>query len=595
MIRSRFLWKLYAGYAVLILVSAALVGVLTARQIERDTLDEIRDSLRARAAMLKQAAWPASRGESAETLQSRVRALGEEIHTRLTVIRSDGTVLADSEKDPARMDDHSNRPEILAARSHGFGTAIRFSNTLETRMMYVALPVRSGNHLVGFVRASLPLSVIDERLDHLRSIVVFGAAVAALVALVLGFFMARGFAAPLASMTAVAESMSRGDYNQRLPVGRSDEVGRLAEAFNRMARSLRERMERITTDHNKLLTILAGMVEGVIAVDREERIMHLNAVAADILGTSEDDAIDKKIWEVIRVPEVCDLIATVLRRGTQAGREVHLVGTERNLHLQLQAAPLRDGEGRPVGAVVVLHDVTELHRLETVRRDFVSNASHELKTPITAIRGLIETLINDRRMDPETHDRFLERIADQANRLDTLVNDLLALSRLESAELVLEHTPTDLGKIVHEVVDTIRPSADRKGLALTATLPTGGAKISGDREALRQMAANLLDNALKYTPCGGRIAVRLRVEQEQAVLEVADTGIGIEPQHLDRIFERFYRVDKGRSRELGGTGLGLSIVKHVVLAHGGEVTVTSTPGSGSTFVVRLPLASDEPA
>ncbi len=591
MFRSRFLWKLYAGYVLLILVFTAIVGFLIARQIEQDTLNEIQESLRTRAVLLRDAVIPSLSGHPDNALQKRVHKLGAEILTRLTVMDPNGKVLADSEEDPSRMDDHSNRPEILAAGSHGVGTAVRFSNTVRTRMMYVALPVHSQDRLMGFVRASLPLSAIDERLADLRATVALGAGVAAGVALLLGFFMARSFAAPLSSMTRVAESMSSGDYGAQLPVTRRDEVGDLALALNRMARSCKERMETITTDHNKLLAILAGMVEGVVAVDHEERVVHLNAVAAAILRGAPNASIGKKIWEVSRVPEVCEALSATLKDVKQTRRELRLVSPPRDQVVEMHASPLHNGDGKLVGAVLVLHDVTELKRLETVRRDFVGNVSHELKTPITAIRVLVETLLDDVDLDLVTRQRFLTKILDQTMRLSTLVTDLLNLSRLESKDTALEWGDVDLRDTAETASQALLPAAEVRGVEVEVLKPDSALEVRGDAEALRQVATNLLDNALKYTPRGGKVWLRLRADGPSAIIEVEDTGIGIEQRHQARIFERFYRVDKARSRELGGTGLGLSIVKHVVLAHGGEVSVVSKHGKGSTFRVRLPLSS----
>ena len=469
---SRYLWKLYASYVVLIVVSTGIVGGLIARQIKKDTLDETRGSLRARATLLRDVVLPELSGGHGPDLQERVRALGSGIATRLTVIRLDGQVLADSEEDPTRMDNHSRRPEILAARTSGQGTVIRFSDTLSSSMMYLALPVRHGGKTLGFVRASVFLSTIDDRMTHLRSTVFLGAGIAAFVALVLGFLMARAFATPLASMTAVAASMSKGDYGQRLPDGRKDEIGQLARALNQMAQ--------------------------------------------------------------------------------------------------------------------------ELARLETMRRDFVGNVSHELKTPITAIRGLTETLLDDEGMDSETRIRFLSRIAAQSLRLSSLVSDLLTISRLEAPNTVFRSVRTDLNEVVRAATRSLLPERGQD-IQIHIELGDEPLEVLGDAEALRQVATNLLDNAIKCTPAGGEVWLRLQARAGHAVLEVEDSGIGIEAEHLSRIFERFYRVDTARSRELGGTGLGLSIVKHIALSHGGEVCVESTPGQGSLFRVRIPLAADAPS
>ena len=479
MFRSRFLWKLYASYAGLILLTTAVVGGLIARQIEQDSLAEIQRSLQARAVLLKSPVIEVFESTEAARLvesglQERLRVLSQELDTRFTVIRLDGIVVADSEEHPAKMDNHGNRPEVLAAASGEYGASTRFSRTVGLRMMYLALPVRSNGQLVGYVRTSLPLSVIDERISQLRAIIAVAAGSAALAALLLGLVFARRFSAPLTSMTSVAQAMAHGDYDQRLSITRSDEIGKLAGALNQMAESARDRM-------------------------------------------------------------------------------------------------------------------SELHRLEQIRRDFVANVSHELKTPIAAVRGLVETIIDDQEITDENRERFLDKIHNQSMRLSAIVTDLLTLSRLESGNEVLETISLDLSEVVRSTVTSLGQAAEERNIRVEILLPEGPVRLLGDEDALSQVTSNLLDNALKYSPRGAEVWIRLRQENGKAVIEVQDQGVGIEPRDRDRIFERFYRVDKARSRELGGTGLGLSIVKHIVLAHGGEVDVESSPGAGSTFRVFLPV------
>lgn len=589
MLRSRFLWTLYAGYSVLILLSAVVVGSLITQRIEKDALDEIKQSLQARAVLLSTQARNYLDKAPDPIYQKHIQILGAEIGTRLTVIRADGLVIADSEKNPAEMDNHGERPEILAVRSHGSGTATRFSDTLGKRMMYLALPVHGDDRLLGYVRTSLPLSAIDERIGYFRAAEVLGVGLAVALALVIGFLLARRVVEPLTSMTRVAESMAHGDYDQRLSTAKKGEIGKLAQALNRMAESCRDRMETINTDRNKLSAILDGMVEGVVAVNENERVLHINEAAANVLGTSAAECLDKPIWEVTRVREVCDILSTTLRTGRDAQGKFRLVAQSVDQVIEILASPLHDGQGKLVGAVVVLHDVSELHNLEKVRRDFVTNASHELKTPITAIRGVVETLIDDEEVPPEMHRRFLGKIRDQSVRLSTIVTDLLTLSRLEAENGKKEKSSFDLRDPVLTSVTALAPTSEEKEIMIGTQLPDTPVEVMGDEEDLYQVVRNLLDNALKYTPKGGKVDVRLNSGSDEAVLEVQDSGIGIEPADQDRVFERFYRVDKARSRELGGTGLGLSIVKHIVLSHGGRVSVASVPGEGSTFTVCIPL------
>jgi two-component system phosphate regulon sensor histidine kinase PhoR len=594
MLQSRFFWKLYAGYVVLILLSSVIVGVMIARQTEQDSLSEIRNSLETTSILLRQLARPSlERPEGTPPddgeFQRQVHALGERIGTRLTVIRVDGLVQADSQEEPSSMDNHATRPEILEALSHGQGTATRFSETVGTRMMYLALPVESQGELLGYVRASLPLLAIDQRMARLRSIVILGTAVSAAVALLLGFVIARRFTQPLTSMAAVAEGMAEGDYSRRVDITRQDEVGQLAHVLNRMAESSMKRIETINTDRNKLLAILTGMVEGVVAVDQEERVVHMNESAGEILRTAPEESEGQPIWEVTRVQGVCQMLADTLRTKTESKETLRIAALGQDQTVEMHASPLQNSEGQAAGAVLVLHDVSELHRLERVRRDFVANVSHELKTPIAAIRGLVETLMDDQAVTSEVRDRFLAKIQNQSLRASTVVADLLTLSRLESQTGPLEAEPVDLAEVVRTQVKGLLEPAQQRGVKIELDVPKAPVTVQGDERALSQITSNLLDNALNYTPEKGTVWVRLKKADGNALLEVEDTGVGIEPRDQGRIFERFYRVDKGRSREMGGTGLGLAIVKHIALTHGGTVSLESHPGKGSTFTVTLPL------
>lgn len=572
----------------LILLTAATVGGLITRRVERDAMDEFRQSLRAQAVLLRAVAVDHMQDPADASFHAEIKELGRDVATRMTVIRADGVVLADTDEDPAQMDNHATRPEILSVRSHGVGTAVRFSDTIGTEMMYLALPVRRDGRLLGYARTALSLSAIEQRLDYLRRAELAGVGLAVTVALVLGFVLARRRIKPLVAMTRVAECMADGDYKQRVSTASKGEIGKLARALNRMSESCGVRMDIINNDRNKLAAILAGMVEGVVAVDKNERVMHINAAAARVLGASPDNSLNKPVWEVTRVGEVCEIISATLRGEAITRRDMRLLTNGDDQVIEMDASPLHDGKGALVGAVVVLHDVSELHRLETVRRDFVANASHELKTPITAIRGMVETMIDDEEMLPQRHERFLKKIRNQSLRLSSIVTDLLTLSRLESGSGVVEGVDLDLRDVVTASIEALAQTAEEKSVRVESNLPDEPMEVRGDEEELCLVVNNLLDNALKYTPAGGRVTVTVRRQGEDTVVEVKDTGIGIEPADQKRIFERFYRVDKARSRELGGTGLGLSIVKHIVLTHGGRVAVQSIPGKGSTFQVVLP-------
>lgn len=588
--QSRFFWRLYSSYVAIVVLAVATAGVLVGRRISNDSLLEVEESLRVRAVLLGEVASQSS--HNFDSLQVLVTTLGESIRTRLTVMTADGTVIADSDRDPSTMDNHAERPEVLAAAAEGSGTSTRFSRTVVQRMMYHALAWRDGGRLLGFVRSAVPLTAIEERLSDLRWVIISAGLIVTLVALVLGLLVTRRVTAPLLSMTDAAEAIAGGMYSERVETGARDEIGKLSRAFNKMASELENRIASVTEDRGRLLAVLSGMVEGVVAVDRELRILHLNASAERILDLEAASSIGKPIWEVTRFRKVNETVERALNDATEVTGEICLRQEARDRIVELHAAPLRDGSPDPRGAVLVLHEVTQLRRLETVRQDFVANVSHELKTPITAIRGLVETILDDNEMHLDIRTRFLNKVQDQSMRLSLLVTDLLTLSRLESEDGGLQRDDLSFQDLVMGSVRNLQSTADAKEVSLIAEIPHDPVQIFGDWDALELVVNNLLDNALKYTPTGGSVSVELRAENDTAIVVVKDTGIGINPEHHDRIFERFYRVDKARSRELGGTGLGLSIVKHICKAHNGTVSVESVPGAGATFTVRLPITSE---
>ncbi len=589
MLRSRILWKLFSGYVVLILLSISIVGILISKQVEEETLSEIERSLYLRATFLQNIALELLSNSSNIKIQDRIKNLGKKIDTRFTVININGRVLADSQKDPKAMDNHGNRPEILAAHSHGQGITTRFSDTIKNNMMYYALAVMKDDKLIGYVRTSLPLSVIDERLSRIHTLVLFAMSVSILVALLLGFFVARGFAKPLTAMTTIAENMSEGNYDQRISIDRKDEIGSLAKALNKMAKNSSERLETIILEKNKLVAILAGMVEGVVAVDKNENIIHLNEAAKRILGISNNVDMDRKIWETTHLQEFCQIFSLALNEETEIRKKYKTVKKSKDQIVDVHASPFRDGSGELVGVVAVLYDVSELERLETIRKDFVANVSHELKTPITAARGLLETVIDDNEMSIENHRIFITKAMNQILRLSNIVTDLLSLSRLETVKMDLIRECIDLRDVVNDSIQALHPVSEEKRISIEYEEFDMSLEVLGDREALFQSVNNLIDNAIKYNSKHGKVWLRLYNEGKNAVLEVRDSGIGIEALEKHRIFERFYRIDKARSTQVGGTGLGLSIVKHTVLAHGGQLSVESFLGTGSTFKIFIPL------
>ena len=455
---SRFFWRLYSSYVAIVVLAVATAGILVGRRVTNDSLQEVEESLRVRAVLLGELASQSH--QDADSLQLLVTSLGASIRTRLTVMTTDGTVIADSDRDPATMDNHATRPEVLAAAAEGSGTSTRFSRTVERNMMYYALAWRDAETLLGFVRSSLPLTTIQERLADLRWVIVSAGLLVTLVALLLGLVVTRRVTAPLLSMTDAAEAIAGGLYSERVEAGSRDEIGKLSSAFNKMASELERRIAAVTEDRGRLAAVLSGMVEGVVAVDREQRVLHLNASAERILDVDASSAIGKPIGEVTRFRKVNETIEKALHEVTEVTGEICLRQESRDRIVELHAAPLRNGSPDPRGAVLVLHEVTELRRLQTVRQDFVANVSHELKTPITAIRGLIETVLDDEQMPVEIRARFLNKVQDQSMRLSLLVTDLLTLSRLESEDGGLQRDELKLRDLVLGSVRNLQTTAE---------------------------------------------------------------------------------------------------------------------------------------
>ncbi|MCC7478680.1 PAS domain-containing protein [bacterium] len=396
--------------------------------------------------------------------------------------------------------------------------------------------------------------------------------------------------APLEELARGAARAVQDGETSGLPTLRRDEFGQIAEALRELGEGSQQRIAAINEERKRLLAILGGMIEGVIAIDREDRVVQMNRVAGQIFHVDAEQCIGKRIYEAVRVPDVIETFAGALQHGRETTAELRLPEKDRDVLVELYASPLNDEAGQRSGAVMVLHNVTQIRRLEGMRRDFVANVSHELKTPLTAIRGFVETMVEDQEMPAERRQHFVRRINDQTQRLSAIVSDLLTISRIESGGTEMEREALDLRDVARDCERLLSPAAEAKRICLSVDIPEQAVRVLGDREALRQALSNLVDNAVKYTPEGGQVWLRVRVEERMAVAEVQDTGIGISPQDQQRIFERFYRVDKARSRELGGTGLGLSIVKHITLALGGRVGLDSSLGKGSTFRMELPLA-----
>lgn len=422
--------------------------------------------------------------------------------------------------------------------------------------------------------------------------VLFGASLWLLLpALVFSAYRAWQRTQEMQHLTQATLAIGQGDFERRVPEQLTPGLKPLADAVNQIARASARRVSLLTADRNRLATIFAGMVEGVVDIDEDQNIIHINDAAAALLGLRSDSSIGKPVWQEIRNQKITQAIDDAARNRSVIKARIDYPRLGELLVIDIYVASLSDDQGDPIGSVLVLHDVTELKHLERIRTDFVANASHELKTPITAIRGLAETMVGDPDPDKAVLMQYMERIHAQSLRLSNLITDLMTISRLESDQGIADFTRININDLVRREVKAAASAVESKFHQLSFEPGAEVMEVYGDRQNLSQLCNNLIDNAIKYTPEGGRIQVRLRREQSEVVLEVEDNGIGISPQYQERVFERFYRVDKARSQSLGGTGLGLSIVRNIAERHRGRVGVISQLGSGSTFTFRMPLAA----
>jgi two-component system phosphate regulon sensor histidine kinase PhoR len=583
----------YLPFLLIIIASLATVAWYATSTLTRFHARQTEAGLRERAEMARELLRPLIRRGRYAELQRVSRRLGETASTRITVILPSGRVVADSDEDPAEMDDHGGRPEVaavLAGKQRGIST--RHSATLDKRMMYLALPMELGRKggVDAVVRASIPYGAVSREVADIYANIVWGGVIVAVLAAVASLWVSHRLNRPIQEMRKGAERFAEGNLGYRLKEGGSEEMATLADTMNRMAAQLGERIREITSQRNELEAVLTGMVEAVFAVDMDGRLIRFNQAAQKLLGLEGSPDLGGEIGTLCPNPDLQRFVSRALTSSEPISGEV-VFHNGRDRYLQAQGAKFRDERGVSLGALVVLHDVTRLKRLEEVRRDFVANVSHELKTPIASVKGAAETLRDGALSDPEDAGRFLDIVLRHTDRLAAIVDDLLTLSRIEREEEPeqLDLTRAPILPVLEAAVLAARQKAERKRIEVKVDCPEE-LTAHMNPHLLEHAVINLLDNAVKYSEPGSAVEIRGVDEEGEARIQVRDTGRGISEADQKRIFERFYRVDKARSRKLGGTGLGLAIVKHIASAHHGRVTVESEPGEGSLFTIHLPAA-----
>jgi two-component system, OmpR family, phosphate regulon sensor histidine kinase PhoR len=590
---NRLVWQLYPIQLLLLFASLSTVIWYGISAIHSFQLRELTAGLESRSHLVTRPVLAYIANNDLTGLEAFCRETGKKAATRLTVIAIDGKVLADSDEDPVMMENHKDRPEVVAAFDGKIIPSLRFSQTLQQNFLYVAIPLHDqDNTKIGALRAAIPVTTIKQTLTVIYKKIIGGGLIVALLAALVSWFIAHRIGQPLEQMKLGAERFSMGDFSKRIQEDGTEEVVSLARALNDMATQLDGRIQTIVHQHSQLQAVFTSMVEGVITVDIEERILDVNRSGALLLNVDPEKIRGKSILLAMRNTHLQNFVKNALASAQPMEGEfssrMGIDGKEK--HFFANGVRLQDSQGRITGALIVINDVTNLRRLESIRRDFVANVSHELKTPITSIEGFAETLLDGALEEPEDARRFVEIIGKQASRLHAIVEDLLALSRVEQEakreEIILQELP--LSEILKAAIQTCSPRAEQEEMAIRLSCPASvTARVNA--ALFEQAIVNLLDNAVKYSGHGSSIKVEAETREDEVLIRVCDNGVGIAAKDVARIFERFYRVDKARSAKLGGTGLGLSIVKHIVAAHHGHVAVESSLGKGSIFTIHLPV------
>lgn len=596
---KKIFWQLFLVNILILATALISISWYGSVSIEEFYLGEARKGLEARCNLIKHQVAALVAEQRLDELRTVVVRGGRESDTRITVIAADGIVLADSNEDPAKMNNHRGRPEIAKAFEGKVGSSLRYSKTLNDTLLYVAIPLYLGERKSGsadiVLRDSFSVASLYDAIDDAKSRVAVGSLIIVLLAVGATLFISRNISRPLEDIRAHAEQFSKGDFSKRLKnhfdsKNASLEVVSLATTLDRMAEMLDEKIDAIVTHRNQLETVFSSMVEAVIAIDSEERIISINDAAAKLFGVDKRDAQGKIVQQIVRNLELQQQISQIRKTRESVETEIVLYDEDGERFLQTNVVTLYDGNGESVGVLVVLNDVTRLRQLETVRRDFVANVSHELRTPITSIRGYVETLLDGAIENRQDAEQFLQIVLRQSTRLNAIIDDLLSLSRIEeesnSGDMVVEEAP--LCAVLDAVKQTCQLQADKKQVSIELDC-SETAMMTMNPTLLEQAVVNLVVNAIRYSEDGGKVLIRASAAPDNMIdISVLDNGIGIASEHLPRLFERFYRSDKARSRAQGGTGLGLAIVKHIAQAHKGSVNVESTLGKGTSFTLTLP-------
>jgi len=583
--KHRLFSKIILTYLAIIVCSLGVLDFYLTRFIEKREVNEIARNLEEKARLL--ALDIKSSSPIGPTRQKLLEAHGPSA-ARITWIEPHGVVIADTNANPLEMENHATRPEFMAALAGQVGRSIRFSHTLHIDFLYVAIPLQENGSILGALRLAYPLSDLQRKIQGIRKRIWLSSLLAFLLAAVIGYLLSHSLVMRIDSLTRFSESIATGDFQNRAAVRGSDELSSLAQSLNSTADQLQKLFASLDSERTQLVTVLENMSEGILVLDQNKRVTLSNRAMVGILGRSSAIPDGTPWHETFRHPELQAFFEEVFARGTPATRSFSLHSTPERF-FQATLVPVCNATGKIEMFIAVFYDTTAIERVDRIRKDFVANVSHELRTPLTSIQGYTETLIEGAVNDPQCRGDFLERIRLQAVRLGKVTADLLTLSTIESGKYAFKRSRVDVNPIVHEAINAVDRLAKAKSIVIQFDPAPSLPRIECDPDAIHQVLLNLLDNAVKFSHTQGRVEVTIQPVDGQLCISVTDHGIGIPSIDLPRLCERFYRVDKARSRELGGTGLGLAIVKHIVEAHGGKVSIESELGKGSTFSFTLPV------
>jgi two-component system phosphate regulon sensor histidine kinase PhoR len=579
--------SIFITYMIIVLISLSITGFVTIRAVEKYFIMNTEDTLITHAKVLQTFLAPEleQHKNPSPHLDKAVGELGKDLKARITIVDLKGEVLADTERIPRELKNHSNRPEIKQAYRGEIGKSIRYSSSIKTKMMYVAVPVLKGDTIIAVLRLALPLSQIGNLSKYIWGIILSSTLTGLIIAFFMSTVFSRRITKPIEEVAQAAKGIAQGNYDMKIPIRTSGEIKILAESFNHMAENLHKTISELKDGKDKTEAVLGSMAESLIAVDNQCRIIMMNSAAEKLFEIKRNKVLGRHLLEMLRNRELYDLVNDVLTANKSVSQGLKIITSEEKI-FRINIVPIN--EEKNSGAVAILRDITDLRKLEKVRTEFVANVSHELKTPLTSISGFVETLLDGAYKSQDHCRYFLGIIKQETDRMTRLINELLYFSRIEKSGTPLNRTQVDIIEVIMKALSVLQTAINEKRHKVNLELPENIKPILSNEDSLLQIMINLLDNAVKYTPDGGKINIRLEETSDRVSITVADNGVGIADDELDRIFERFYRVDRARSGEIGGTGLGLAMVKHLVKGLEGRITVDSELGKGTAFTVYLP-------